>query len=312
VYRDPKLERWCSVEDRGRRAFLQKTIGAAGVVAFSDQPSPITRDAGNRPLPNIVRARPRLGLVTYNLAKDWDIPAIIKNCAETGFEAVELRTTHRHGVEPTLTNDQRRSVRQQFAGGPVRLLSLGSVAEFHSPDQATVRRNIEDCKQFLQLAHDIGALGVKVRPNGIPAEVSEERTISTIGAALRECGKTANDLGVEVWVEVHGRESSHPPRMQRMMESANHPSVGICWNSNQEDLIDGSIRPGFAMLKPWLRNVHINELWKPEYPWRDLFSLLESADYDRYTLAEIPETSDPLRLMRYYRGLWLALRSAQT
>jgi hypothetical protein len=36
---------------------------------------------------------------------------------------------------------------------------------------------------------------------------------------------------------------------------------------------------------------------------------MTAAGYNRYMLAEIPETSDPIRLMRYYRGLWLALHS---
>jgi hypothetical protein len=45
-----------------------------------------------------------------------------------------------------------------------------------------------ECKRFIELAHDIGALGVKVRPNGIPKEVPEAQTIAPIGAALRECG----------------------------------------------------------------------------------------------------------------------------
>ena len=31
-----------------------------------------------------------LGLVTYNLAKSWDLDTIIRRCEETGFKAVEL------------------------------------------------------------------------------------------------------------------------------------------------------------------------------------------------------------------------------
>jgi len=56
----------------------------------------------------------RLGLVTYNLAKNWDVPMIIRMCSETGFEAVELRTTHAHGVEPSLNEEQRRAVKKIF------------------------------------------------------------------------------------------------------------------------------------------------------------------------------------------------------
>jgi len=57
----------------------------------------------------------QLGLVTYNWAKDWDLPTLIKNCEQTGFEGVELRSTHLHGVEPTLTKAQRSEVSKRFS-----------------------------------------------------------------------------------------------------------------------------------------------------------------------------------------------------
>lgn len=285
-----------------RRNFLQTTVAAAGSIALAGTADASPQKNAN---PALGGGGFKLGLVTYNLAKDWDVPTIIKNCEATGFEAVELRTTHKHGVEPSLGKEQRADVKARFAGSKVRLLSLGSVCEFHSPDQTVVRKNMDECKRFIELARDIGALGVKVRPNGIPKEVPEEKTIAQIGAALRECGDAAKAAGVEIWVEVHGRDSCLPPRMAGMMKAANHPNVGICWNSNPEDLINGSIKPGFEMLKPYLRNAHINELWKPEYPWRDLFGMMKTAGYNRYCLAEIPETSDPIRLMRYYKALWL-------
>jgi sugar phosphate isomerase/epimerase len=248
----------------------------------------------------------KLGTVTYNLAKDWDIATIIKNCEATGFEAVELRTTHKHGVEPSLEAVARATVREQFASSKVRLLSLGTVCEFHSPDTAVLRKNIEECKRFLELAHDLGSLGVKVRPNGIPAKVPEEKTIAQIGAALRECAEAG--AGIEIWVEVHGKDSAHPPRIAGMMKACDHPGVGVCWNSNAEDLMGGtSVKPAFDLLKPWLRNVHINELWNEAYPWRELLTLLRESGYSRYTLAEIPETTDPIRLMKYYRALWREL-----
>lgn len=278
-----------------RRAFLGTGLAALAAPARA-QKNPALGGGGVK-----------LGTVTYNLAKDWDIPTLIKNCELTGFEAVELRTTHKHGVEPSLAKDQRLEVKKRFADSRVRLLSLGSVCEFHAPDKAVVRKNIDECKRFIELAHDIGAIGVKVRPNGIPKEVPEAQTIAQIGEALRECGEAAKGTQVEIWVEVHGRDSAVPARMAKMMQAANHPQVGLCWNSNPEDVENGSVKKSFALLKPWLRNAHINELWKPEYPWRELFGEMRAAGYNRYCLAEIPETSDPIRLMRYYRGLWLAL-----
>ncbi len=283
-----------------RRHFLQ-TLAATSALPLLNSPAlaaPATAAA----------AQFKLGTVTYNLAKDWDIATIIKNCEATGFEAVELRTTHKHGVEPTIDAAARADVKKRFADSKVRLLSLGTVCEFHSPDTAIVKKNVDECRRFLELARDLGCMGIKVRPNGIPKEVPEEKTIAQIGGALRECGKVGAEFGVEIWVEVHGKDSSHPPRCKGMMEAADHPSVGLCWNSNAEDLMGGtSIKPAFDLLRPWIRHCHINELWNEKYPWRELFTLLREMNYNRYTLAEIPDTTDPIRLMKYYRGFWREL-----
>ncbi|MEQ1861168.1 MAG: hypothetical protein ABMA13_14700 [Chthoniobacteraceae bacterium] len=51
-----------------------------------------------------------------------------------------MRTTHKHGVEPTLGAGERAKVRRRFADSKVRLLSLGTACEFHSPDTAVVEK----------------------------------------------------------------------------------------------------------------------------------------------------------------------------
>src|SRR5262245_32307433 len=150
-----------------RRNFAKASLGAAALTLDTVYPlvaAPSSPDVN----PALSGGGFKLGLVTYNLAKDWDIPTLIKNCVQTEFEAVELRSTHKHGVEPSLGKQQRSEVRQRFADTGVTLLSLGSICEYHSPDPGVVRKNIEETKRFIELAHDIGALGVKVRPNGIP------------------------------------------------------------------------------------------------------------------------------------------------
>lgn len=248
----------------------------------------------------------RLGIVTYNVAKDWDVPTIIQKCEAIGLEAVELRTTHKHGVEPTLTKEQREQVKKTFAASKVRLLSLGSVCEYHAADPEVVRKNIEETKKFTVLAHDVGAMGVKVRPNGFPDGVPKEKTLEQIGRALRECGEFAKGFGIGIWLEVHGRGTQEPPNIAAIMRHCNHPNVGVCWNSNATDVKDGSVKEYFHLLRPWIRNVHINELYSP-YPWRELFTLLKQSGYEGYTLAEIAASSDPDRVLRYYRALWLEL-----
>jgi sugar phosphate isomerase/epimerase len=251
----------------------------------------------------------QLGLVTYNVGKDWDLETLIQKLEAARFETVELRTTHKHGVEPSLSKAERERVRERFSRAKVRLVGLGTVCEFHAPDPAVRAKNIADCKAFVELAHDTGAFGVKVRPNAFPEGVPKETTIQRIGQSLRECGEYAARYGVEIWLEVHGRETQDPPNIHAMMRACNHASVGVCWNSNPTDVVSGSVRRNFDLLRPYLKSCHITEL-SSEYPWRELFTLMRQSRYDRWTLCEVQESKEPERFLGYYRALWTELNRA--
>jgi sugar phosphate isomerase/epimerase len=247
-----------------------------------------------------------LGAVTYNVLKDWDLDKIIATLGEIGYDGVELRTEHKHGVEPSIDAAQRRAVQAKFAQSKVRLVSFGTTCEFHSPDQAARAQNIETAKQFIDLAHDTGALAIKVRPNGLPKEVPVEKTIQQIGESLRLLGEEGQRKGVEIWMEVHGRDTQNPPVSAAIMKAASHPNVGACWNSNPTDVVNGSVKASFDLLRPYIKSCHINELTS-NYPWRELFTLLRRSGYERYTLCEAAESKEPERFLRYYKALWTEL-----
>jgi sugar phosphate isomerase/epimerase len=286
-----------------RRGFL----GAAGALA------------GAAALPGLSRAAdpPRfaLGTVTYNVAAAWDLDTLLKVCKATGFGYVELRTTHGHKVEPAISDAERRDVKRKIEDSGIKLWGFGTVCEFHSPEPAVVKKNVDDCAAFCRLAHDLGARGVKVRPNGLPKGVEPARTLEQIGKALKECGQAAEGFGIEIWVEVHGGGTSLPENMRALMDHCGHPSVGVCWNSNPTDVKDGSIKAAFDLLKKDIKSCHINELHSG-YPYRELFTALKSIDYDRVTLMECagvpedPKSKEPaaaIRFMKFYKALWTEL-----
>jgi sugar phosphate isomerase/epimerase len=254
----------------------------------------------------------QLGIVTYNIAKDWDLATILKRLEALGYPGVELRTTHAHKVEVDLTKAQRDEVRKRFQDSPVEFAGLGSAFEYHSADPAVVRKNIDGTKQYVELAHDVGAPGVKVRPNGVPNGADRDATFRRIGDALNEVGEHAAGFGVEIRVEVHGAVTQEPAHYARIMQYAANPNVFVCWNSNAADVKDGSIREFYQAVGPRIREVHLHDLFDATYPWRELFSLLDRQGYTGYTLAELPESSDPDRVLRYFRALWLAYQPART
>jgi sugar phosphate isomerase/epimerase len=257
-----------------------------------------------------VPAKFKLGIVTYNVPKDWNLPTLLRVCQEVGLAAVECRTTHQHGVEPTLSGDQRREVKRRFADSGVAFWGCGSVCEFQSDDAAVVKKNVEECKRFVALVRDLGGRGVKVRPNGIPPGADVSKTLDQIGRALRECGKAAADAGIDICLEVHGAVTQLPKSMKTIMEACGHASVGVTWNSNPTDIDKGSVAASFDLLKPWLRSCHINDLAnddKGKYPYRELFKLLRGAGYDRYTMCEVGKSygvEDGTAFLKGYKALW--------
>ena len=92
-----------SVIDR-RRFLAAGALGAAALRAAPAAEPSAAKDEDKKP-------KFRLGLVTYNVAAQWDLPSLLKACQATGVSPVELRTTHAHGIEPSLGTDQRADVK---------------------------------------------------------------------------------------------------------------------------------------------------------------------------------------------------------
>ena len=104
-----------------RREWMGMSLGAAASLA------------GARPLLAGSPGSFHLGLVTYNVAKDWDLDTILSVLPEAGFEGVEFRTTHAHGVEIALGPAERAEVRDMCAAAGMKQVSLGTACEFQSP-----------------------------------------------------------------------------------------------------------------------------------------------------------------------------------
>jgi len=261
-----------------RRNFIQKSIIAGvGLVAFN--PIEAWAEAEKSGL--------KLGLVTYQWAKDWDLPTLIANCTKTGVLGVELRTEHAHGVEAKLTAAQRSEVKKMFADSPVTCLGYGANFEYHSPDPAKLRTNIEQTKEYIKLCKDIGATGIKVKPNDLPAGVEKEKTIAQIAASLNEVGKFARDFGQLVRVEVHGNKTQEIPVMKAIFEQVTEKNVKMCWNCNDQDLLPPGLEENFNSVKKWFGDtVHIRELNVGNYPYQQLFDLFTGMKYSGWILLE--------------------------
>ncbi|MEP0711664.1 sugar phosphate isomerase/epimerase family protein [Algoriphagus sp.] len=261
-----------------RREFMLKSAAAGLSLAAMQFPL----DAFSK-----TKSGMKFGLVTYQWGKDWDLPTLIANCEKAGVLGVELRTEHAHGVETSLTAAERVEVKKRFEDSKVTCLGYGSNFEYHSPDPAVVRKNIEGTKEYIKLCQDIGATGIKVKPNNLPADVPKEKTISQIAASFNEVGKFAAEHGQLVRVEVHGKLTQELPNMKAIFEQVTEPAVKICWNCNAEDLLAPGLEANFNSVKKWFGDtVHVREFNEGDYPYPELFKLFKGIKYDGWILME--------------------------
>jgi sugar phosphate isomerase/epimerase len=268
-----------------RRDFLKSSLvfGAGTLVT-----GPLARLAPSMAGPK----RMRFGLVTYLWGRDWDLPTVIANCERTGVLGVELRTEHAHGVESNLTAAQRRDVKKRFDDSPVTLLGPGTNFAFHHTDPSRLRKDIEGAKEYIKLSRDCGGSGVKVKPNDLPRNVPQEKTIEQIGKSLNELGRFGADYGQKIRLEVHGA-CSPLPIMKKIMDVADHPNVGICWNCNGPDLQGEGLEYNFNLVKDRFGDtVHVRELNIGDYPYQELMNLFVAMDYDGWILLEARTNPD--------------------
>ncbi len=266
-----------------RRYFIKTTVAAsAGIGAIGALSACARKPESAKPGSNM-----KIGLVTYQWGRDWDLPTLIKNCETAGYAAVELRTHHAHGVEPSLSPAEREEVKKRFEASPVVCVGYGSNQEYHSPDPEELKRQIEGTFDLIKLCHDIGASGVKVKPNNLPDGVEPEKTIAQIADSLNKVGKFAQDYNQEIRVEVHGRKTSLPQNMKAIFDQVTEPNVKICWNCNDQDLVEPGLEYNFDLLKPWFgQTVHVREFNVGSYPYQQLFDLFTAMDYNGWILLE--------------------------
>ena len=159
-----------------------------------------------------------------------------------------------------------------------------------SRDAAVVKKNIETCKQFVDLVADIGGRGVKVRPNGLPKAVPVDKTLEQIGKSLIPCGQAAADAGLEIWVEVHGKGTPHPAEHEEdhgaLRPSKGRPDLELEPDGHHERLRGGVVQDALAVgpVVPHQRSVQGRPACTPTASCSGCFA---KTGYDRVTLCEV-------------------------
>jgi sugar phosphate isomerase/epimerase len=245
----------------------------------------------------------KLSIMSYLIAKDWDLPTYLEVARRCGCEGVEFRVElgHKHGVELERTARERRAILRKCTKAAVAVACVATGCRFHFPEAEKRTEQVALAKQYVQLAADLGSPRIRVFGNDLPPEVERRRVVGFVGNALREIAEFADPLGVDVLLEMHG-DFNDWRAATLAVKWANHPRAGIVYNCDQRDIVDGSVRQCFEAVRHLLRHVHYHSLLV-DYPYKELLGLLRGMGYQGYLSAELPASTDPETVM----GLTAAL-----
>ncbi|NID10148.1 sugar phosphate isomerase/epimerase family protein [Fibrivirga algicola] len=264
--------------------------------------------------------KPQLSFSTLG-CPTWDLATILDVAAKSGYQAVEFR-----GLQGELdlpkspafnTASRAKETHTQFADRGLHICNLGSSAQLHHADAAKRRKNLDDARRFIELAHQLDCPFVRVFPDSLPTDQNRDDTLRLISDGLLELGTYAKGSSVTVLLESHG-ELTRSNMLVQIMQAAKHPNVGLIW-----DIVnmwaDASEAPAavYQKLKPYIRHVHVKDvrivagkhqyvqIGQGEAPLRAAIDALKAGSYDGYYSFEWeklwhPEIEDPERVIPQY------------
>jgi sugar phosphate isomerase/epimerase len=261
----------------------------------------------------------KLSLLTYNMARTWELPKVIEMARAGGFAGIEFRAeaNHKHGVELDTTAEQRREIRDRIQDGYLEIACIGLSSRFDTPNETKRREIVERSKQYADLAAAVGCRRLRVFGNDMPKQGVEEGSpppdrdtvIAYVADALLDIASYAEPRGVEVLLEMHG-QFNYWHFARRAIEIAGHPGLGIVYNCDNRDLVAGSVASTYERVRHLVRHVHMHAFTRG-YPYPELFGLLQRDGYTGYLSseidAEVPTSEDYLLMYAQLFRAWAAL-----
>ena len=233
-----------------RRKFL-KSSSVLLAASFVTTPSDVKK---NKPL---------LAFSTLG-CPDWDFKKITNFAVQHNYTGIEVRGIQRQ-LDLTKCNEfsSAENIKNTLAlmkDQGLRFVDLGSSAAMHIADAAERKKNMDEARQFIDLAQKINCPYVRVFPNQIPKDKDKNETMDLIIKGLQELGEYAKGTNVTVLMETHG-DLVKSEDILNVMQSAEGDHTGLVWDiTNMWSVTKEPPAEVYSKLKKYIRHTHIKDL----------------------------------------------------
>lgn len=214
------------------------------------------------PSSDLKKYMPRLSFSTLG-CPDWSFETILNFAAANGYDGIEIRGLQRE-LDLTkrieFSKENIASTRKLVRDKKLKIVGLGASAAMHHADSTERKKNLEEARNFIELAQQLGCPNVRVFPNNFPKDQDRNDTIHLITTALQELGDYAKDTGVTVLMETHG-DLVKSEDIEKVMSSVNRTNVALVWDIvNMWSVTKEPPAQAYARLKKYIQHTHIKDL----------------------------------------------------
>jgi len=251
----------------------------------------------------------KLSIDTYVICGGMELDKLIDVSKSNGYVGIEFRAEsgQKHGVEPEIGKAQRQEIKRKMADAGMVTSCISTSVRYDSPDRTERAKNVERAKQFMELAADIDCGRIRTFGNDFPKGSDKGEVVKYVGESLREVAESSADHNVDVLLEMHG-QFYYWEYCLNAVKIADHPNVSINYNSDNRDMVDGSVAETYHHVAEHLTHVHMHDLAEPTFPYKELFQLLKNDGYDNYMSLELGYNGgDPETVMKLYAALYREL-----
>jgi sugar phosphate isomerase/epimerase len=241
---------------------------------------------------------------------DWTFEHAAEQAAKHGYQALEVRLYNGDIIPADLSQSERTSIRRILAQHKIGIVGLGASTRFAFPDAAERQANVEQLKQYVELAADLEV--PLVRTFGSPGQlaISMEDAINYAAEALNQVAPVAERNGVTVALETHDAFCKGVDVAAALAQVPSN-NIGAIWDVHHPFRMGEDIETTWRVLGPRIKHVHIKDgvrradgswqlvlLGKGEVPCRAVVELLHREGYQGYIAAEWekkwhPEIEEP-------------------
>ncbi len=236
---------------------------------------------------------------------DWDINKIVRYAADNEYDGVELR-----GKAPHISKDYNKAERQElkelFSANNLEIPCVTAYSRFNNDDTKIRQQNINELKEMIDLASDVGAPYVRTFGSDADNPYQLEQVIEWIAEAFVQVDDFAGEKGVKVLLETHD-VLSKGKEVKKIFEKSQTNNCGVLWDVAHSIRAGEDIATTMDHLNDYIYHIHFKD-WlsfsverEDHYvllaagllPLEDLLQLLKERKYQGYLSLEWEKTWHP-------------------